>query len=390
MNEISLYILNLDSDLSLAHGDSRFIPPASIRKMTDDLCLLPRWYKGEDSLILTDGQALPARKITKIRPWGWSPSLIKRLEAIGIPANLLPDSAQMEAIRRLSHRSLAVRFLPMLAVSQRYCGESMEVCSVEQLRDCLNKPPYRNAVLKAPWSSSGKGILYTSTRGWDDIEAWSRNILKKQGSLTAEPFYEKAQDFAMEFHADGKGGVRFIGYSVFQTNGKGRYSRNLLASNAYMKRLLGAWVPPALLDATRTRLEKLLAACIGKAYEGCLGVDMMVCRFGEPPFFRIHPCVEINLRMNMGIVARKIYDKHLSAGSTGIFLIDRLPPAELLKDHEAKERAFPLARDTEGRITSGYLALTPVDSRTEYRAYLLCTRSTQAEVVPFSSETNTR
>lgn len=376
MTGISLYILNIDSDLSLADGNSHFIPPASIRKMMDDLCLLPRWYGEGNACILGQGAALPSGSIARIVPWGWSPSLIRRLKSIGVPGSLLPDAARMETLRRLSHRSLAGQLLPQLALSSRYCGESMEISSMEQLRDCLSRRPYRNAVLKAPWSSSGKGILYTSTRGAQDIEAWSGRVLKKQGSLIVEPFYEKVQDFAMEFHADGKGGIKFLGYSIFRTTDKGRYGHNLLASDGYMERLLGVWVPPALLDATRRRLERALSVRVGNVYEGCLGVDMMVCRFREPPFFRIHPCVEVNLRMSMGIVARRIHDRHLSAGSTGTFHIDRLPPPGLLKDHEAKQRAFPLVRDAEGKIVSGYLALTPVGSQTEYRAYLLCTHNT--------------
>ena len=48
---------------------------------------------------------------------------------------------------------------------------------------------------------------------------------------------------------------------------------------------------------------------------------MMICRFpeNEKPFFRIHPCVEINLRMNMGVVARFLYDRYVRSDSTGRF-----------------------------------------------------------------------
>lgn len=51
---------------------------------------------------------------------------------------------------------------------------------------------------------------------------------------------------------------------------------------------------------------------------------MMICRFpeNEKLFFRIHPCVEINLRMNMGVVARFLYDRYVRSDSTGRFVID--------------------------------------------------------------------
>ena len=48
---------------------------------------------------------------------------------------------------------------------------------------------------------------------------------------------------------------------------------------------------------------------------------MMVCRT-QNSGYAIHPCVEINLRMNMGVVARLIYDNYVCDGVQGRYVID--------------------------------------------------------------------
>ena len=102
---------------------------------------------------------------------------------------------------------------------------------------------------------------------------------------------------------------------------------------------------------------------------------MMICRFpeNEKPFFRIHPCVEINLRMNMGVVARFLYDHYVHPGSIGRFVIDYHPSeGEALQEHERMSATYPL-EIREGRVYSGYLPLVPVHRRSCYRAWIWVT-----------------
>lgn len=53
------------------------------------------------------------------------------------------------------------------------------------------------------------------------------------------------------------------------------------------------------------------------------------------PLYRIHPCVEINLRMNMGMVARCLYDRYVVPGGEGVFRVAyHATPGEALTEHE--------------------------------------------------------
>jgi len=77
-------------------------------------------------------------------------------------------------------------------------------------------------------------------------------------------------------------------------------------------------------------------------------VDMMVCRSDKENGYRVHPCVEINMRMNMGVVARLFYDRFVALGSKGCFAVEYVPDNETLRAYLAevlpnfdRERVYP-------------------------------------------------
>jgi hypothetical protein len=77
------------------------------------------------------------------------------------------------------------------------------------------------AVVKAPWSSSGRGVKYVSaedfrTAGdYPTFERWVANMIYHQGGVTVEPLYNKVRDFAMEFEMkDGKVLYRVFRFSI--------------------------------------------------------------------------------------------------------------------------------------------------------------------------------
>ena len=82
----------------------------------------------------------------------------------------------------------------------------------------------------------------------------------------------------------------------------------------------------------------------------------------------IHPCVEVNLRMNMGVCARIITDRYLSPSSVGEFVIwANRSSDELAKICSDYSRDYPLVIQ-DGRIRSGFLPLTFVGENARYAA----------------------
>ena len=230
-------------------------------------------------------------------------------------------------------------------------------------------------MLKAPLSGSGKGLNWCKGVYTPSISGWCSRIGNQQGGVIGEPLYNKVEDFAMEFRSLGNGRFDFAGYSQFRTGGSGAYEGNLLISDAAIERNLSEYIPAEEVFKLRDRLEQELFLRFGTIYNGYLGVDMMICRFPDSPVYRIHPCVEINLRMNMGVVARHIYDRYIYPVSTGAFQISYYPSeGAAWSAHKEMEETYPLEIE-QGRIKSGYLPLVPVHKKSSYRAWVLISKS---------------
>ena len=143
--------------------------------------------------------------------------------------------------------------------------------------------------------------------------AWVTNILKSQGSIMAEPYYNKVKDFGMEFEADSDGTIRYLGLSLFHTV-NGAYEGNILATERVKQEMISRYVPVELLD----RIKQNIIGCLRlPGYVGPFGIDMMIVKsIGDGNHnsqlsivncqLLLHPCVEINLRRTMGHVALAI------------------------------------------------------------------------------------
>lgn len=393
MSNRKLYLFNPDHDLALANGDANYMPPASARQMATDLAMLPVWYAHPGSVVLGASAynlaflkemqkrlPLPVEWITEPEvanaggltpsPWGWNPAVRKRLLLLGVAAESLPSSAALELFRTLSHRGRAVELLPRLQLNAHFCGESWLLTEPSEWQSFVEG--HEACLLKAPLSGSGKGLNWCRGAFTSFVSGWCSRVAALQGGVVGEPIYNKVEDFAMEFLSDGAGRVVFAGYSLFATGSGGAYEGNLLLADEEIERRLSQLVPFGALQALRFRLEAELSLLLGASYSGYLGVDMMICRFeGEEPEYRIHPCVEINLRMNMGVVARLLYDRYVQPGSCGVFRVDYYSSGgEALSAHRQMETEHPQQIE-EGRLVSGYLPLAPVTVQSRYRAFVV-------------------
>ncbi|WP_279096581.1 hypothetical protein [Bacteroides acidifaciens] len=396
MTKKALYLFNPEHDLALASGEANYMAPASARRMASELALLPMWYAEEGSAVLAPSAynldyvkkiqellGLSVDLITEpelaiepdldIRPWGWDVALRKRLSVLGVDEVLLPSMGQLNDLREYSHRSKAVALLPELQLNEYFCGESYYLRTPEEWKRFVEGR--KECLLKAPLSGSGKGLNWCKGIFTPFISGWCTRVAASQGGVIAEPIYNKVEDFAMEFYSDGAGELTFVGYSLFHTGKSGMYEGNCLLSNEAIRKKLAQYIPLEALMDLENCLKYRLSALVGTVYKGYLGVDMMICRFpeNEKPVFRIHPCVEINLRMNMGVIARFLHDRYVRPGSTGRFVIDYHPSeGEALQEHERMSATYPL-ESREGRVYSGYLPLVPVHKRSCYRAWIWVT-----------------
>lgn len=386
-----LYIFNPWHDMALANFTPYYKISSEIVRMSNDLSFLPVWYAPDDALIkIPDASAVETfcsqvscfKKISaerfvsdviscnKIVPWGWNPSLVHTLLSDGADTSFLPDDDALAKIRYLSGRQRCVEVLSQLSSLGGICGKAVCCYDVDDVRNFLDEND--NVILKAPWSGSGRGLYRVSRQSWNaNVQGWISRIFRTQGCVMAEPLYNKVCDFAMEFYSSSDGKVSFAGYSLFETDDFGNYKQNILMSDAGIKeRLLSYGILNETLDSVRGRLLDIFSKMIAGNYTGYFGVDMMICNQNDN--ILLHPCVEINMRMNMGVVSRIIFDRYLCPSSHGKFVIEHYSSdGEAVLSHQKMFSSMPLVVDSFGRIKSGYLTLTPLQHVTRYQAYVI-------------------
>ena len=394
-----MYIFNPENDLALANFSPHYTAPASALKMRRDLAMLPVWYAPAGALIIADKEAdsklleglkqvLPITSwlITpsqianhsnrEVKPWGWNPALKKELLQLGVKEQALPTIENIKMLRNYTSRENAIRLLKELkGENPHFCGVSYYYTDINQLLDYLNKTE-EEQVLKMPLSGSGKGIVWIKGAITDKQTDWCRRVIDMQGGVVVEPVLNKVEDFAMEFEiADS--GIRFVGYSLFQSASSGAYLGNVLLSDIEIEDCLSNYIERSQLSALKSQLTAKLTNYFPH-YRGYLGVDMMVCKTDKTTY-QLQPCVEVNMRMNMGIVAHRIRERFVHPNSEGLFSISyHNLPNEALAISIASQAEHPLVVE-DGKIKSGYLALTPVDNHTNYTATILIKEKSRRE-----------
>ncbi len=326
---MKIQLFNPGHDIALASGLAHFTAPHAARQLHADLGYLPAlWADGDDGVLVDHVEAaalawrrmanrcarvmgidafrqkdvcfltshdLARQEVTAVDPWGWDLPLVNDLVHWGVGREVLPAADVLEHYRQCSHRRMAARLLPRLRL-EGTVGEAFECHDEDEVRALLNQ--YGEVVLKAPWSSSGRGVRFVNSARFDQyVVNWMRRVITQQGAVMVEPFYSKVKDFGMEFYADGKGGIRYEGLSLFHTV-NGAYVGNILATEHAKREMIGQYLSVDLLERV---IQGVQHFDLLHAYHGPFGVDMMVVR--DDGALRLHPCVEINLRRTMGHVA---------------------------------------------------------------------------------------
>ena len=317
----TLHIFNPEHDIALAANLSNFTSPHAGRQLRHDLGYLPAIWASEGYVLVEDAEAakrdfarvmhrsfdrfvekhqLVKLGITHVEPWGWDLALRSFLLRYGVEA--VPTEEAIGVIRDLSHRKHAVELLKSLdfegTTGQSWLAEGM--AAVQQaLQD------HQRIVVKAPWSSSGRGIRFIEADSMLSQQRWIENVIDRQGSVVIETNCHKVKDFGMEFESDGEGHVRYLGLSLFHTQ-NGAYTGNVLATEEEKQEMISRYIPECLLDSIQEKICIVLGKLYCHQYAGPFGVDMMVVRGDDQQHFLLNPCVEINLRRTMGHVALEL------------------------------------------------------------------------------------
>lgn len=147
--------------------------------------------------------------------------------------------------------------------------------------------------------------------------------------MVVEDALPKALDMSALFYTDGTE-IIHQGWSLFQTMPDGRYIGSLVAPQAEIaNRLHEAAIFYGNHKADFTRLSdefmEILHRHIPPMYKGWIGVDMLAYHsIGKESQLQLAPCIEINMRMTMGVVATLLANKPQSTNHT--YLLRTIAP----------------------------------------------------------------
>ena len=394
-----IHYFNPGHETAVLNASKHYHPPAHVIKIQTDLAFLPAWYASDGDFVFMESslpddfiytckqlnfridQVTPADFATnqeKFRNstvclWGISPQSVHFFEKINNQFNLsliIPqwkDELRFLGSRFASQKLLADILNHISEVEQDILPqffsniESIEKQTVQR-KDRL--------LVKSPYSSSGRGLIWLLPGKLAQSEKQILSgMLKKQGQVSTEKVLDKCLDFSMQFENTIQGETQFIGYSIFHTNSKGAYEKNRIAPLEYMEKQITNHIDADLLLQTRIYLKGMIQETYLPYYKGIIGIDMMIYQSGNS--YRLHPCIEINMRYNLGYLAIRLAEKYLHPDSRGEFFIEYDHNPQIINQkHKQLQKQYPLIIEN-GLIRSGYLSLCPITDTTNYHAFII-------------------
>ena len=368
---MNLLVFNPEHDYALADNQPQYVTLRSAAQFAYDCAPFMR-YLTEDEAVVLDAyhpfgkefrkNFAPlenAERITKVTPWGWDAAVVYQLRRIGIPEKLLPTDRQLSKLRELAHRKTAITAMEFLHDKHPHPellpAPPSYLTEIQQVEDFVKQIP--DVIFKSPYSGNGRGHLYAHGNCSPTLLRQCAGVLRRQGGLIAERMYTVVQDFAMEFRCH-DGQADFLGYSLFHTEHYG-YGGNLLMPDDAILSTLSQYIDIQEILQAKTLVQDFLRQHIAPHYDGVAGVDMFV--YQEDGAYKLHPFVEVNLRMTMGLAAHEIFRRHCHPEARGTF---RLVRGDVETRHGTSLQSEMQLRD--GLWWSGTAVLNPVTEGTEF------------------------
>jgi len=399
-----VFYFNPTCELAVANGSFSYMPPQLLRQFEQDCSVLPFVFGTSGDFVLTENKPSPeflnrwseagfempefcslkellsetSASLGTIYPWGWSPAAhfkLKELkEKCGLPFQQSPVLNWTEKHTSLYERITSLCFLKQFLddnpldyfIKKELIGT--KVTSIEEIESLLaNKYPL---VLKAPLSSSGRGIqILRKPKLNNSNRQWISGILNQQTYLIVDPFLDKMVDLSFQFRINDNGQLEYLGYSIFETNSNGQYKSTFIhpeIGNPFFSEILKE--TEAIIESTAKLLnEALIGSVYTTLHRGFLGIDAMI--FKDTEGLKMQPCIEINSRMNMGILTMQI-EKKIHKETLGKYELFYGVRGEFQQFAIKKEQDNPL-KMRNGKLFSGFLPLVEPVGEKQFGAYII-------------------
>ncbi len=205
-------------------------------------------------------------------------------------------------MRSLSHRELTAEVHRQLGTPEGLIPHRAD--TAEEAISLIHQAG--NAVIKLPWSCSGRGVMFSSRIPPQELHRRISGMIRRQGSVMIEPQYTPRAEYGALYLSSATG-VQLQGFSKTISSADGKYAGNIAAPQSYIISEAGDEI-----TSTARNMEPILTRLFSGKYNGWLGVDMLLHSKG------LNPCMEINLRMTMGVAAMFIADRLYPHAGKGV------------------------------------------------------------------------
>lgn len=399
-----LYVFNPTNEMAIANGQVSYMPPAHLRRFENDLAALPWMFAEKRDFILvgqrsgnslkhlvdlgwemptivTSPEEIPSGTKLEFSPWGWSPAIYNKLKPFFRYATAQwqehPFSRWDNRLSHLLSRETGYRLLNEIRVlwqrfPQKYDllevpAQPITINNFEQLSHIFKKitPP---AVVKTPWSASGRGLF--RIRNYEDDPSqsdWVRGMLKRQGKVYIEKMLSGIQDVSFQFII--KNNIQYQGHNFFYTDVSGQFEGCAVGYpvNPSPHFRDTSKVLEALHQGRDIVQEALKRIGIETLYWGPAGIDGLFFE-NEKKEMKLHPCLEINLRYNMGL-ANICLQKRIHSTARGKWKTALFKQESWTDFCKRKKRENPLKMEDK-KIKKGFLPLIDADTEKLFGAWL--------------------
>ncbi len=353
-----LFLYNPTCEMAIANGQVSYMPPRNLALFEYDMASFPFVFGNSNDFILVPnredhtlahleeiGWEIPSLVVTpedlpsdvceglELHPWGWSPAVYSRFSLfmpyLDAAWPRSPFYSWNADLAFLLSRGTGYRFLETLRALYEADEKSYSLLELPDKPIILkNESDLQRivqtfslpAVIKTPWSASGRG-LYRIRNVADDPgkSPWVKGMLRRQKKLYVEAWQDKVQDVSFHFWLHPHH-IEFLGHNFFYTEPSGQfagcaigYPQNLFTLPGDQKR-----VGEALDQAAHLLAAGLQTLQLNHEYTGPLGVDALFFSYPERGGeVLLNPCVETNLRYTMGL-ANVLLKRRLNPKSTGM------------------------------------------------------------------------
>ena len=398
-----LYIFNATSEMAISNGTVSFMPNKVLTRFEHDLDVLPMYYADSQDIILVNqlpdsafinnlkskGVLIPQFKVfaealkdsdflkqskAGLKPWGWSPRMHYQLTPFKTQCQKdfldQPNAYWKDNHKELYSRKMALSCLKHLVEhnpSDLYMSKDLFPVICTKLSEVVDlQKKWQQIVIKSPWSSSGRGLQILRKAFMNQsVEQALGGALKSQGYVMVEAFVNKQSDFSVQFYADGRGNLDFREFAYFKTNENGQYQSNILGYIPHeLKQILSPHVQKELISGLK---DALIAHHIPDEYCGYLGIDCMLFKNSKGET-KIQPCLEINLRYNMSVIASHL-SPYLHPNAKGSFNIFADSKSDFVTFNRVMSEKHPFEM-IDGKWLKGYLPLSSPNQNKQFGAYI--------------------